>query len=99
MDFGWDSCGSAIFRRRMGEPVGIEISAQKHELKEDEAGEPDGGRASQRGQQALGGYGFDEEEEKGRGKNRGAVECAGRRQCWTLECDSMRLYRMTQMTI
>src|SRR5271154_4354334 len=47
-----------------GEPVRVEVGAEKGGLKEDKAGDPDGGGASENGQQQLGRHGLDEEEQK-----------------------------------
>ena len=60
----------------VSEPVGVEVAEQERGLEEDEAGEPDGGGASEDGEELLGGEGLDEEEEEGREKGGGAVEKA-----------------------
>ena len=50
--------------RSLGEPMGVEIGEEESGLEEDEAGDPDGGGATESGEQLFGGHGFDEEEEE-----------------------------------
>ena len=54
------------------EPMGVEIRGKQGGLKEDEAGDPDGGGATEGGKELLGGHGFDEEEEEC-----GEKDCSG----------------------
>ena len=58
-------------------PVGVEVAEQQRDLKEDEAGEPDGGGAAEDGKQLLGGHRLDQEEQECAEKDGGAVEQAG----------------------
>ena len=60
-----------------GEDVGVEIAEEQQQLEEDEAGHPDGGRASEGGQDLLCSYGFDEKEQEGGGEDGCAIENAG----------------------
>ena len=60
----------------MGEPVCVEVAEQESELEEDEAGEPDRRRASQRGEELLCRHGLDQKEQEGREEDRKAVERA-----------------------
>jgi hypothetical protein len=54
--------------------VGVEISQQEHHLEEEEAGGPDGGRATKPGQDDLGDDGLHLEEQEGAQQDRGCVE-------------------------
>jgi hypothetical protein len=68
------SAGPLVIDCAARERVGVEVAEEERGLEEDEAGEPDGGGASQDGQELLGGDGFDEEEEQGREEDGGGVE-------------------------
>ena len=59
------------------QPVSVEVAKKEGELEEDQAGEPDCGRASEGGEELLGRHGLDQEEEKGREEDGKAVERPG----------------------
>ena len=56
------------------EPVRVEVGGQQGGLKEDQAGDPDGGRSAEDGQELLGGDGLDQEEEERSEKDGDAEE-------------------------
>ena len=58
-----DGCGGGGVEP--GEEVGVEVAEEQGGLEEDQAGEPDGGGASERGEELLGGDGLNEEQEQG----------------------------------
>jgi hypothetical protein len=57
--------------------VCIEVAEQKRCLEEDEAGEPDGGRASEDGKELLGREGLNQEKQKGGEEGSSSVKKAG----------------------
>jgi hypothetical protein len=59
-----------------GEPVRVEIAEKKRGLEEDEAGEPDRGRASEHGKKLFRGERLNQEEQKRRKEGRDSVENA-----------------------
>ena len=65
---------SAAVEGMAGQPVRVDVAEQQRELEEDQAGEPDRGRAAERGQQLLGRHRLNQKEEKRREKDGKAVE-------------------------
>ena len=59
------------------QPVRVEVAEKQGELEEDQAGEPDCGRAFEGGEELLRRHGLDQEEEKGREEDGKAVERPG----------------------